>query len=712
MEEVRRRTAERSALCLALLAAVLACAYLGRIVHRTEWGMDADEAVHAVEALRLYDRFADGDPVGFLRAAWVPERWAPPVNPHVRWYPPVHALCTVPFLALLGRSDFAARVPSVVFLLATVVLFFELGRRLGRGRGSGAASGLCAALLLLAAPNVLTFSAQGLTEPASLFFTFLAFLAYLASLERGHPWGWATLAGLALGVCMLTKYDHGGLFALALGLAEVARHRGRVDRMLRTGPVVLFGLPLAMIVAWFAGADKMDALRDSVSHPFAGSARLVFLDFFLTWIVEYGSSVAMGALAVLALCVGWRRADPAVRALWFWAVLTTLFLGVRSRFHFRYNFVEAPAALLLLGVLLPGWIDAVGRAVSGGGRRAAWIGLAAAGGAAAVVGAWLAVVPGVAFESLRGPFTWLHGLRADHFGMSLEPGAYVDHFATEYRAFARYLGGSVAVLGLGLAILGVGARALARQPRERAFARGLAWTALAVGTVPGAVRLYAGLPAMVEWELECAPEIDALQQRVTTLVGATADPDGPPRTILLGGGWDQLTNNGLRWHVLTRGASDRAYADVEVWGDMIGSLVFPPEPRIRYWAEVLATAGDAPAASGSTVHGLPDVIALVFPDAERFLYHTRMGPEASIYRELTARRGGYERVLSERFEHLQADLELYARAGAVAPPVDDFPDVLAAHGIRPETEGNASRYVVGADGWAMRDESLRHFLRR
>src|SRR5262245_18180280 len=155
--------------------------------------MDADEAVHAVEALRLEDSLAHGDIGGFLREVWTPERWAPPVNPHVRWYPPVHALATVPFLALLGASDFSARLPSVFFLFGTALCFFALGRRLAPR--TWALSGLLATLLLLASPYLLTFSAQSLTEPASLFFTFLALLLYLRSLEREHPPGRAALAG-------------------------------------------------------------------------------------------------------------------------------------------------------------------------------------------------------------------------------------------------------------------------------------------------------------------------------------------------------------------------------------------------------------------------------------------------------------------------------------------------------------------------------------
>jgi len=390
--------------------------------------------------------------------------------------------------------------------------------------------------------------------------------------------------------------------------------------------------------------------------------------------------------------------------------LTALFLGLRSRFHFRYNFVEAPAALLLCGVLLPSAIERVaawlGAPSRPRGARGAWA-LALVGAAVACAGTWAALSPHGAFELARAPFRALYDLRADHFGLSLPADDYVDFFQREYGGFALYLGASFAALGVALAMLGVGGIVLAAQPRERLFARGLAWSALGVAIAPGVARMYANLPDLVEWELECDPQIDALQMRVTELVDGfqiNRTADGQV-TVLLGGGWDQLTNNGLRWHALSRGEVRRRYADVDVRGDMIGSLVFPPEPRIRYFAETLATATD-PAV-------LPDVVVLVAPDPERFLYRTRMGPEAAIYRELLAERGGFERVAAERFEHLQADLELYERT-SIAPPLGEAAAeaALARHGITDETAGNESRFLVGPDGWSMRDESLRHFVRR
>src|SRR5262245_23667781 len=213
----------RLALGLAGLLAAAACLDLGLVVHATRWTMDADEAVHAIEALRLHEHLERGELGAFLVDSYFPERWQPPVDPHLRWYPCLHAWLTLPSFALLGVSDFTARLPSVVLLFLTSLVFFALGARLARSLR--AASGLTASLLVLAAPNLLTFSAQCLIGTAVLFACFLALLAYLWSLDRDHPPGRAVLAGLALAAAILTKYDHGGVLAASLGLCELLRVR-------------------------------------------------------------------------------------------------------------------------------------------------------------------------------------------------------------------------------------------------------------------------------------------------------------------------------------------------------------------------------------------------------------------------------------------------------------------------------------------------------
>ncbi|MBW2282713.1 MAG: glycosyltransferase family 39 protein, partial [Deltaproteobacteria bacterium] len=675
-----------------LLLAALACAYLGRIVYTTTWTMDADEAVHSIEGLRLYDHLARGEIGAFVRDTYFPERWAPPVHDHLRWYPFVHAWCLVPFFAALGPEDFAARLPSVLLLFGTAVIFFDLGRRLSR---RPAASGFLAVVLLLGAPNLLTFSAQSLIATASLFTCYLALLLYVRSLAADHAPKPALLAGLALGLAMLTKYDHGGILAISLGLSELARARYSLPRFFRSGAPLLFGAALLPVVIWFAHPAKLQILSDSAGHPFYGTPRLILFDFVMTWFAEYGASLAVGGLALLSFAgLIRRRSEPAIRILLIWGTLSMLFYASRGRFHFRYHLVEAPIFLLAAAVVVPGWIEWVARFVASANTRrrhllagAAWL-LSAC---VIFVGLRIALRPVVLFDSMRAPFEFFHGLRVDRWGMRLEPGAYVDYFAQHYGGFASYLGGSLAALAAGVFLLASGSLYVALGFGTVRSTRALCAAALALAILPGIGRLYQRLPDMVDWELECHPELG----EVYAFVRANGGAEG---TTLLGGGWDQLTNNSLRWYLITGSEPLPAFGDVHVVGDMIGSLVFPPEERIAYWTEQLATAATA---------DLPDRIVLVEPE-EGFLYRTRIGPEVELYRTVLAARGSHVSVATRSFPALGCRVEVL-RVVPDSEPVAAPRERMQALGVLGDSVAESSRTFVNDDGWVLKDESLRHF---
>ncbi len=694
-----RRAATWLALGVSILLAASLCVHLSRVLRATGWSMDADEAVHAVEALRLYEHLEHGRLLDFARDSYFPERWHPPVNPHVRWYPPVHAWCVAPFFAVLGPSDLSARLPSVFFLFGTCLVFFALARRLARG--SPALSGLLAVILVLSAPNLLTFSAQSIVAGASVFFCFLALLAYLRSLERGHSLrGRSLVAGFLLGIAVLTKYDHGGVLAVCIGLSELWRVRFDPRKLLRGGAAWLFLVAGGMVVAWFAHPDKLASLVDSARHPFFGTPRTILFDFVLTWIVEYGSGIAVGALAFLAaIFLSRRLSDPAVRVVWIWGVISLVFYALRGRFHFRYNIVEAPIFLLMLAVVLPDLVERVrARLTDPKLRRRTALGVVLwfTGALGTLAGLIAAVAPARVFELARGPARWFHGLRNDHWGLRIAPDEYVDHFASSHAEFVSFFGSSLTSVAIAVFVLGAATLTWRYLPATRRNSVFVVWAAVAVAVLPGVARLCSQLRGMVEWELEGHPELIQLQDFVIR--------NAPPgEVVLLGGGWDQLTNNGLRWYRVTRALDGRPpLGSVEVVGDMIGSAVFPPEPRIAWWAERLATAPGAE---------LPRRLVLVEPGPQ-FLYRTRFGPEVAIYDEIVRARRSYEEIAQRTFPVLGCTVRVLRREGE-PPPIDPPTELLERHGVRTDLVGpESSRYWVGEGGWSLRDESLRHFVAR
>jgi len=672
---------------LAAALALLACAWLARMVIDSEWVMDADEAVHAVEALRRFDRLEHGRIGQFLVDSYLPERWQPPVQDHVRWYAIVHSWSLLPAFALLGPSDVSARLVSVLYLLASCGLVFALARRLAPR--APAWGGFAAVALLLSAPNVITFTPQALTEPCTLFWCLLALYAYVRFVETPQAGRRAVLTGTALAVCVLTKYDHGILLGVCLGVAELVRLRGRVDQLLKSPALWVFAIPVLTLGLWLAHPDKLQAFRDTLAHPAYGTWRVIAAEFLGSWIYEYTSSLGALALIGVTFVLAWRRLDdPRLRAVWIYAALSALLLTLRARFHFRYNLIEVPVFFVLAGALAPdalwrlaGWMAS---AAPPGLRRTAVLG--SIGGALTLGFTWIAVgQPGLVQRFLRALLGPLLGDTPGRFGLSRSAEEYALELQAGLQGYLSLCG--ISVLTLGAALLGLAAWAglasLGHLPRARHL-RALLVT-LGLATLPGTADFWSRADAAVRWEWEGTPELQGLMAKVAQ--------DTPlPATVLLGGGWDQLTNNTLRWYLLTRHLKPRpAYDDVQVVGDMIGSLVLGEAPRIAWWARVLRE---------EPIARLPERVVLL-DWREDFLYEEDLGPEVALYRAILEQREAYERRTSTAFDGLGLGLEVWTRRAAQVPPLSEPRGAAASSGTDPSQRSTTGR-------WSISDRSWRH----
>ena len=694
----RRASASRSRtgriplpLALALAAALAACAFLARTVQTTDWTMDADEAVHAIESLRRYEALRKGELLTFVEQSYFPERWQPPVQDHVRWYPIVHSWSLLPFFALGGPSDVTARLPSILYLLGTCLVFFALARRLApRDDGDGASwAGAAAVVLVLSAPNLITFAPQSLIAACTVFWSWLALYGYVhfvgepGSLRRG------VVAGSLLAIAIVTKYDHGLLLMACLGVAELVRFRWRPLALMGSPSLALFAIPTAAFGFWICHPEKLAAFLDTLAHPAYGAPRVIALNLLASWFLEYTSSVAVVALAVAAWVAGLRRwRDPAVRGVWLYATLTTVLLVSRARFQFRYNIVEAPAMLVLIAAFLPTWVHGVSRRLASLDVR----GRVRAGVLGAVAGLVLLSAlflvdhrPEVLRGALTSVFDTIRGLRSDGWGLGRPTGEYVEEMMSGLGGASTLVGGSV--LGAAIALLGLGVWLLlprSQSSRDPAWHRPALLAALALAVLPGTVQFWRRAPDAIRWEYECSPRLGPVIELVQDRIPAES-------RVLLGGGWDQLTNNTLRWYLLTdRPEARTAYDDLQVVGDMIGSLVLPENPRIEYWTGVLAH-GEA--------SELPDHLVLIEP-GEDFLYRTPLGPEVPMYRAVLERRPAYRSLVRREFEDLDCRVEILERLDEVPAPLPE--------GSVPTTVPDEPPTFVGLEGWNVRDDAWRH----
>jgi hypothetical protein len=676
------QVAPRICRALALLLAALVLGWLAWLTWRSGAVQDADEAVHSIEALRLADALRHDSPSAFLEKAYFPERWAPPVQNHLRWYAPLHSWIQAASLLAFGASDFAARAPSIAMLALALWAFWAVARKLAPERPELA--GLCAVALAIASPNLLTFGNQALIESTSLAACWLALLAWLWSLESAHAPRRALVAGLALGLSFLAKYDHGLLLVAVLGISELLRARFHPLRLMRSGASIAFGVFGLVAAAWLGHPDKLAAFLDAVRHPFYGSPRLIALNLAATWFFEHSSSAWIGLLLMLTPLLALSDVrDERRRVLWLYATLSFVLLASRARFLFRYDYSEAPAFLVLAAVHLPRWIGAVSR---GFYRRAlVW--------RTALAGTLLAGLLG--FEGLFRPavewcveraFRALYAAVPSHLGLSLAPEAYLTALFAGLRRAWPLLGPPASLGAFALLLFfflpGLhGARATPIVPR--AFVWAGFWSALLIGLG----FLLARLPWMVAWELEGPRELGELTRTIAAQTPQRA-------TVLLGGGWDQYANNTLRWYLLAQSHRAARFDDVRVEGDMIGSIVLPEEPRIAWWTNRLATA---------PWDELPERVVLV--DAhDDFRYAIPRGAEVELYRDALQRRGGWQLLETRELPWLGASLEIYARSDRsdrdiATPPIAGWSELAPGAVPRPR--------AVGVNGWSVKDDSWR-----
>jgi 4-amino-4-deoxy-L-arabinose transferase-like glycosyltransferase len=159
--------------------------------------------------------------------------------------PPLTLTITALSFRLLGATEFAARLPNVLFSGLSVALLYRLAQALYRDRTVS----LLAALLGALSPYLLAFAPTAFTDGQATFWVLLA--ALLAARER---WGWAGGA-TALAFAAKTTALWAAPLIVALGLVRIARPawRGRdvLARLARYTLPLLAGI--ALLVLWDLG---------------------------------------------------------------------------------------------------------------------------------------------------------------------------------------------------------------------------------------------------------------------------------------------------------------------------------------------------------------------------------------------------------------------------------------------------------------------------
>ncbi len=272
---------------------------------------------------------------------------------------------------LWGGSPFALRIIDLVIQLGAVLLIFETSRRVA-GPAAGAMGGLIYAAAYSSAGYYYTAQRDGFAVPLLLGLLLTIASASPGALSKRR----LAFAGALLGAACLIRPTY-----LVFGLAVGVAHLRGVGSRARAGDAVLrllcFGIPavapLALFLAVYAAAGRLDALRDmllfaSTVYPELDRANPVTVVHSLF----YNAPQMLWLGAALSL---WPRFRPAFRPMGIWAwtwifLLITLVIRIIESKHYVYQWWPSWAlAAVLAGIGFGSLIDQARASGTRSGQR-------------------------------------------------------------------------------------------------------------------------------------------------------------------------------------------------------------------------------------------------------------------------------------------------------------------------------------------------------
>jgi 4-amino-4-deoxy-L-arabinose transferase-like glycosyltransferase len=160
--------------------------------------------------------------------------------------PPLYFWLAAAAMKVLGPTALAARLPSVLAQIATVLLIYAIGRSLWSGR-----SALLAALITALAPLAVAMGNMARMDALLVALMTAMLLAILRLLVgRGRPWVWVLVLYVAAGLGLLTKGPEAVVFpAAAVGITVLVT--GRWRDLWRLRPLEGTIIALAVAAPWF-----------------------------------------------------------------------------------------------------------------------------------------------------------------------------------------------------------------------------------------------------------------------------------------------------------------------------------------------------------------------------------------------------------------------------------------------------------------------------
>lgn len=204
------------------------------------------------------------------------------------WSPGAPFLYAAAFYATGGAREGTARIVEALLGVATILVVFALGWRLG-GRAHGRWVGLFAAFAVAVYPPFLHTTGIVMSEPPAMLTLPAAVLAFLWASEKERTWAWL-VPGLLFGLTAMFRPEYlfvGAAFVVLAGLRAAmgtGRDHRRDWRQGLTGGAVLLLALLLPIIPWTV---RNLVVLDKVVPVSTGGGKALYVGTYLPADGEY-----------------------------------------------------------------------------------------------------------------------------------------------------------------------------------------------------------------------------------------------------------------------------------------------------------------------------------------------------------------------------------------------------------------------------------------
>jgi 4-amino-4-deoxy-L-arabinose transferase-like glycosyltransferase len=276
-------------------------------------------------------------------------------------YPPMFIWMEAASMSLWGVTDFAAKFPSALAGIMTILAVFFLGRKL---QGNYFFP-ICAAWILMLSQYFLKYSMHAMTDVPYAFFFTAAVLLYVMGIEKP---GWLLLCGVSIAGAVLTRSVLGYIPCAVIVIHSLAMHR---FRLLRSPPFIsaillAFLLPSVWYLSqYFAHGEPFLERHFAFISSKAASGEPFDVYEFLWGLTKYPRLLLklywpwlpfmLIGLWSATKCAVRRKKWPAV-LLATWVFTVIVLLSAADAKMLRYIMPVFPAFALLSAIPISRWI--------------------------------------------------------------------------------------------------------------------------------------------------------------------------------------------------------------------------------------------------------------------------------------------------------------------------------------------------------------------